>query len=178
MNNKILFREKAKSVRKTLDIPNISEKIVSNIKTQSWFESARNVMIFYPLSDEINLLSLVTQDKNFYLPRVNGDDIEICPYKAGDELVTSKWGISEPKTSPVSLSQIDIIFTPALMIDKNFYRLGYGGGFYDRLMKDYSGVKAGVIPEELYVDTFPVSDYDIPLDYVITETAVYSNISD
>lgn len=178
MNNKILLRENAKSVRKTLKLQDISEKIVSNIKLQTWYKSARNVMIFYPLSDEINLMSLAIQDKNFYLPRVNGDDIEICPYKAGDELVTSKWGISEPKTSPVNLAQIDIIFTPALMIDKNFHRLGYGGGFYDRLMKDYAGVKAGVIPEKLYVDSIPVGDYDIPLDCVITETAVYPNISD
>ena len=47
----------------------------------------------------------------------------------------SNFGIKEPCSEPVAPDILDLIIVPALMVDKNGYRLGYGGGFYDRFLK-------------------------------------------
>lgn len=173
MDNKIELRRFAKDLRKSLDVSGISRNITDNILSSDWYKKAENVMLFYPLADEVDLLSLISQEKNFYIPRVNGDNIEICPYNSGDELFISELGIMEPQTHEVNKSLIDIIFTPALMIDKNFYRLGYGGGYYDRLLNGYTGMKVGVVAEDLFVENLPVESYDVQLDCVVTEKKVY-----
>ena len=173
MDNKNELRRIAKECRKRLDILDISQRIAEHILEQDWYRRATDVMIFYPLDSEISLLSLMNSDKDFYLPRVCGKELEICPYKVGDELVVADYGVKEPKTFKADKDCIDIIFTPALMIDKNFHRLGYGGGYYDRLLSDYSGMKVGVVSEKLFVDNIPSDIYDVKLDFVVTEKGVY-----
>ena len=145
MHNKIELRSIAKSIRKNLNIADISKRIVSNIRDLHEYHFARHIMLFYPLASEVNLLELLEDDdKCFYLPRVNGKDLECCPYKRGNDLLLSPLNISEPCCEAVDKSEIDLIFTPALMADSNFYRLGYGGGFYDRFLKNLNAYK--IIP--------------------------------
>ena len=133
MQDKKELRKKAKAIRNSLDIEQISEKIVENILNLEIYKKSRHIMLFYPLSHELNLLKLLnSEDKKFYLPKVRGEELFICPYKIGDELVISKFKTKEPTTNQVDPSILDIIFVPAMMADKNMHRLGYGGGFYDK----------------------------------------------
>ena len=86
MKNKKELRKKAKDIRKTLNIERISKDIIVKIENFEPFQQAKNVMIFYPLENEINLLALLKHsEKNFYLLRTINDDIEACPYKIEDE---------------------------------------------------------------------------------------------
>lgn len=170
MHNKIELRSIAKSIRKNLNIADISKRIVSNIRDLHEYHFARHIMLFYPLASEVNLLELLEDDdKCFYLPRVNGKDLECCPYKRGNDLLLSPLNISEPCCEAVDKSEIDLIFTPALMADRNFYRLGYGGGFYDRFLKNLNAYKIIPIAEELLIDSLPIENIDVKCDCIVTQ---------
>lgn len=170
MDSKIDLRIKAKSIRKYLNISKISSLAVSKIRDVDIYKEARNVLIFYPMRYEINLLDLLDDDKNFYLPKVCGQKLFICPFKKGDKLEKSAcFNVNEPCTEPVDPNKLDLIIVPALMVDKNGYRLGYGGGFYDRFLGENSFIKTIVpIPKELFVEKLPVEIFDKKIDVVIT----------
>lgn len=168
MQLKTELRKKAKAIRKELDIKNISRLMCDEIRKLEEFQNAQNVMIFYPLKDEIDLLELLDEDKNFFLPRMSGLNLNVCPYKKGDKLEVKKFGVKEPKTHPIAPKNIDLIIIPALMADSKKYRLGYGKGFYDRLITKTNAKTVVCLPKELYIDELPVEPHDKTVDIVIT----------
>ena len=162
------LRITAKEIRKSLDIATVSKNIVAKILELDIYKSAKNVMIFYPLKDEIDLLKLAEDNhKNFYLPRVNGEKLECCPLKGG--LKQGRFGIMEPVSECVICPNLDIIFVPALAVDNEGNRLGYGGGFYDRFLKDIKTTKIVPISKSLVFDNIPTEDFDIKIDMIITD---------
>lgn len=168
MDSKIDLRIKAKSIRKYLNISKISSLAVSKIRDVDIYKEARNVLIFYPMRYEIDLLALLDDNKNFYLPKVCGQNIFICPFKRGDKLEKSCFNVNEPCTSPVDPNVLDLIIVPALMVDKRGFRLGYGGGFYDRFLSDNPLIKTiAPIPKELFVEELPVENFDRKIDYIL-----------
>jgi 5-formyltetrahydrofolate cyclo-ligase len=162
------LRKQAKAIRKTLNIQKKSEEIIEKIRDLKEYKKAQNIMLFYPTEFEINLLSLLSDKKNFYFPKVDGENMLVCPYSKDIELKKSKFNILEPCSNPISTNILDLIIVPALMIDKNNYRLGYGGGFYDRFLKKNPKIKT-ICPvfSELYVDNLPHENFDIPIDIIV-----------
>lgn len=168
MDSKIDLRTKAKDIRKTLDIVAISSFAVEKIRNEFLYKDAKNVLIYYPKQYELNLLGLLDDDKNFYLPKVNGQNLLICPFKKGDKLIKSSFNIMEPSSKSCDASILDLVILPALMADKQGYRLGYGGGFYDRFLDKYSCIKT-ILPvaEVLFVENLPHEKFDKKADKVI-----------
>lgn len=166
MDNKTALRIRAKSVRKKLDIAKLSEEAVGHVRELKIYQDAQNILIFYPLQYEINLLKLLEDDKNFFLPKVCGNELLVCPYS--DKLEKSTLNICEPCSNPVGAETIELAFVPALMADKDSYRLGYGGGFYDRFLAANPHIKAIVpIAKELFVEKLPRDEFDVRVDCVI-----------
>ena len=163
------LRKFAKQIRKTLDIPEKSRVLTDLIRQNESYKTSKNVMLFYPTKFEINFLDLLNDNKNFYFPRVRGEDLLVCPYKKGEKIEKSALGICEPCSAPVSPSILDLIIVPALSVDKKGYRLGYGGGFYDRFLKNVNAKTICAIPKELCVEALPVEEFDFPIDIIITE---------
>ena len=175
MDKKTSLRLQAKSIRKKLNIANISNKITDNILKSNIFSDSKNIMIYYPLENEIDVLGLMNaKNKNFYLPRMNDTNLECCPFRIGDKLNSTKYKIKEPYTNCIECSQLDLIVIPALAIDKNGNRLGYGGGFYDRFLSDVRKINQSFktlvpISHDLVFDEIPHEDFDIKIDYFVTE---------
>ncbi|MDY6309899.1 MAG: 5-formyltetrahydrofolate cyclo-ligase [Cyanobacteriota bacterium] len=168
MDNKIDLRIEAKKLRKKLPMKEISSEIVKLLRKNKIYLNAKNVMLFYPTKFEIDLRELLNDDKNFYLPRVNGDNLEVCPFSSNTPLIKSSLGINEPATIQIDPKILDVVIVPALMTDKNGYRLGYGGGFYDRFIKNNNFTTICPIPKELTVDSLPVEEFDEKIDYIIS----------
>ena len=146
------LRKEIKAKRKLINID--CQMLVENLMKTQEYKRAKNIMIFYPLKDEVNLLSLLKdKTKKFYLPKIDGENLLCCPYGEGDELCVSCFKTFEPVTEAC---------------DKNNYRLGYGGGFYDRFLKDFRGKKVVCLPEELIVETVYPEVHDVPVDLIIT----------
>ena len=149
----------------------ISERIIEALRGAEIYAEAKNIMIFYPLEHEVNLLPLLRDNKNFYLPKVKGEELVVCPYQEGDELITSIFKTKEPLSEPIHPDILDIIFVPALMVDKNFYRLGYGKGFYDRFLSKNALRAIRIVPiaSQLIVDELPHNDFDAQFDIIVDE---------
>ncbi len=159
------LRNKLKNICKS----ECSNELANLLKNTDAYKQAKNIMLFYPLKNEVNLLSLLKDsDKNFFLPRIEGEELLCCPYKEGDEIIPSTFKTMEPITKPVEKNQIDLVIVPALCCDKNNYRLGYGKGFYDRFLKDYRGKTVVCLPKECIVETVYPEPHDIPANLVIS----------
>ena len=170
MKNKTDLRFWAKSKRKDINIVEISKIFVEKLKFLKEYQEAQNIMIFYPKEDEVNLLSLLEdKSKNFYLPKINDKTLLCCSYKDGDVLCESCFKTKEPLSKAVKETILDLIIVPALAVDKNNYRLGYGGGYYDRFLKNLECTKCLCIPKELVVDSVFPEKHDIKMDIIITE---------
>lgn len=164
------LRKWARGKRKELDMEKISSILVNNLVQTDEYNSSKNIMIFYPLKNEVNLLSLLEdKTKTFYLPRIKGDELECCQYSNGDELCESCFKTLEPTCQACGKQKIDLVIVPALVCDKFGYRIGYGGGFYDRFLTDFSGTKICCVPKVLFVDTIYPEKCDIKMDLIITD---------
>lgn len=167
MDNKQELRSWAKEKRKNIIIDN--RLLVKNLMQTEAYRNAKNILIFYPLKYEVNLLLLLEdKTKNFYLPKIDGENLLCCPFSEGDELCESCFKTLEPTTNPCDKQMMDLVIVPALCCDKNNYRLGYGGGFYDRFLKDFSGTKIVCLPQDLVVNDVFAEDYDVPVDFIVT----------
>ena len=93
-----------------------------------------------------------------------------------DHYVYNSLQIKEPDPDHSTLlekEKIDVIIVPLLAFDEKRKRLGYGGGYYDRYLKDFKGLKIGVGFEAQKNTDLPEEEHDIPLDIIITEKSAY-----
>jgi 5-formyltetrahydrofolate cyclo-ligase len=137
------------------------------------FSSVSGVIAsFSSLSEEIDLWPLneqLAKEKRLALPRMNGDSLDFYLVdNPKEQLEISKWKLLEPiveKCEKIPLDAIDTVLVPALAFDKANMRLGYGKGFYDRLLKDLKARKCGVgFTEQLSEVSLPLEAHDQPLD--------------
>lgn len=167
MDKKRHLRAIAKALRKTLDIKLISRKLCVQLRDMDFYQTANHVMLFYPLKYEIDTQELLNDNKNFYFPKIDDKNILVCPYTS--EFTISEYNIKEPCSKPVNPEILDLIIVPALMTDENNFRLGYGGGFYDRFLQKYNNITTvTLIPAELITAKLPHNKFDIPVKHVIS----------
>lgn len=100
-----------------------------------------------------------------------GKPLILRAWAPGDEMSTVQWGIREPLASKAEVYP-DVVLVPLLAFDRRGYRLGYGGGFYDRTLQKLRGrasvTAVGIAYDELEVDAVPHESYDQRLDWVLT----------
>ena len=169
MQDKSHLRIKFKELRKFLNLQQISTDICNNIRSFELYNQSHNVMLFYPTDYEINLLELLKDKKNFFFPKINGKDLEVCPYFSNVEFKKSKFNILEPCSTPVNSELLDLVFVPALAVDEHKYRLGYGGGFYDKFLPKCTNAKTIVpIYKDFIIEELPHENHDICVDFIIT----------
>jgi 5-formyltetrahydrofolate cyclo-ligase len=132
---------------------------------------------FSAIGDEIDpqplMLQAAAQGCRLALPTMQGKGKPLVfrAWSPGDEMAAAVWGIAEPlATRDVLLP--DVVLVPLLVFDRAGYRLGYGGGFYDRSLEALRAQKpilaVGIGYDELQLDEVPHLDYDQPLDWVLT----------
>lgn len=170
------LRKIAKEKRNTLDCSTLSKKVLRNLCSCDFYKNAQNIMCYYSIGNEVSTLELFSnKTKKWYLPRVDDENLLVCPYDK-DKLVEGKYKIIEPATMPVSDSKkLDLVIIPAVCADKKGYRLGYGKGYYDRFLKKLpkSCLRVILTYSELLFDDVFHDSFDEKSDYVITDNFVY-----
>jgi 5-formyltetrahydrofolate cyclo-ligase len=130
---------------------------------------------YYPVNFEISDLELLKQLKkknfNISLPVVKIKfQMDFYRWSFSELLKINKYGIPEPETQHIVYP--DILLVPIVAFDKNLNRLGYGGGYYDRLITRLSKkkkiIKIGLAMSVQEVDKVPINMYDQKLDYIVT----------
>ena len=163
------LRKWAKEERKRYNTEELSKLLVQKLQETNEYKQAKNIMIFYPLEFELNMLFLLDdKEKKFYLPKIDGKNLLCCPYIQGEELCESCFKTKEPLTEPVEKDLIDLVIVPALAVDKDNYRLGYGGGFYDRFLTEIAASKIVCISKRFILDTIYPRVEDVPIDKIIS----------
>ncbi|MEP6616882.1 MAG: 5-formyltetrahydrofolate cyclo-ligase [Ginsengibacter sp.] len=127
----------------------------------------------------IRYLRFVNPGLRISIPKINFDTGELDHYVFHDEIsmVINQFGIAEPvEGDKVHVTDIDLVLIPLLAFDRNGYRVGYGKGFYDKFLGQCRPdvIRIGLSffePEEQIED---ISHYDIPLNYCVTPTGVFS----
>jgi 5-formyltetrahydrofolate cyclo-ligase len=128
---------------------------------------------FEPSTVEINE-AFLRDGKVLVLPRINGDQLEWVRWNGDPAQLVAKKKILEPAGDPLTdLSQIQAIVVPALKIDQSGFRLGQGGGYYDRALKNLNAWKIGLVyAGELSSEVLPHESHDVPLNAAATPSIV------
>jgi 5-formyltetrahydrofolate cyclo-ligase len=166
------MREVLKSLRPG-EIGERSVKIRSVLKSwRPWVES-ESVCMFFALAAEADVLSPWPEGKKIFLPRISGDKLVIHHVEDAESLVVGPWGVREPsaQTLPAGL-RADLILVPGMAFDRVGRRLGRGGGYYDRLLAEFAGLRAGVCFEEQILEAIPTEAHDATVDFLITPGGV------
>ncbi len=133
---------------------------------------------YWPMRDEFDvrplLAALHERGHPCALPVVMGRGLalDFRAWKPGDALVEAAFGTRVPSDdAPVLTPQM--LLVPMLAFDDRGYRLGYGGGFYDRSLAALkSPIAVGCAYEAQRVDDLPIDDHDRRLDWIVTETRI------
>ncbi len=150
-------------------VKNASANVVAQITELPAFRGATNILIYYPIQNEIDVRALRTfaPEKRFFLPIVHRKDIELREYTGDKELKRGKFGIPEPQGESYR-GKIDLILVPGIAFDKQGNRLGRGGGYYDRFLRKYSSAKkVGVGYNFQLVKEVPTNWRDVRMDSVM-----------
>jgi 5-formyltetrahydrofolate cyclo-ligase len=126
-----------------------------------------------PSTAEINE-AFLRDGKTIVLPRINGDQLEWVSWNGDPKMLVSKKKILEPVGEALKeLSHISAVIVPALRIDQSGYRLGQGGGYYDRALPHLNAWKIGLVyAGELNSEKLPHEAHDIPLDAAASPSIV------
>lgn len=150
-------------------------KVFSLLEHTAAFMMAENILLYHSLPDELSTLDFIDKwhdTKQFYLPRVNGVNLEILPYSKS-RLHLGAFNIEEPDGDDIcDMSRIEMVVVPAVAYDHRGNRVGRGKGYYDRLLRDTKAVKIGVAYNFQLFDSINADDFDVPVDYVITECGI------
>ncbi len=157
-----------------------SQQICAKILTLPSYPDARKIAFYFAINGEVDLSSLwqpCSQNKTYYFPVLSSSHLVFLPFTTSTCLSKNKWGIPEPDLplkEAIDAEAIEIMFLPLVAFDMNGTRLGMGGGYYDRTLKNNTHtIRIGVAYEFQKQTYIPPAPWDQPLDAVITETSTY-----
>lgn len=157
-----------------------SARICQHIQNWAVFGQSRLTLAYCASNGEPDLGLLLQQQRSWGLPRCEGKRLAWHRWYPTSPwaLRSGSYGITEPDPeSPlVEPYKVDLILVPCIACDVGGYRLGYGGGFYDRMLSDPVWVDKptiGIVFEYARVPQLPRDVWDIPLDGICTESGLF-----
>ena len=171
------LRKKILKVRKKFNTKNIQLNFKQIVKILKKEKITNQIIIggYYPVNFEIDDLTLLGKFKknkfNISLPIIRKNfQMDFYLWSFSEPLKINKYGIPEPESKNIVYP--DVLLIPLVAFDKNLNRLGYGGGYYDRLIKKLSRkkniIKIGLAFSIQEIDKVPINVYDQKLDYILT----------
>lgn len=181
------FRKKVINLRKDKDkdfIKHNSDIITDKLLNLDCIKNAKNIMLYLDFNNEVSTDSLIKKLLNLgkivSSPITLKEERKLIPSQITDLKNGIQYGaynIREPKPecSPaINIKDLDVVIVPAVAYDKNCYRLGYGGGFYDRFLENLrkDAVTIGIAFDLQIFDEVPKEAHDAQLDYIVTESRI------
>ncbi|MEG0289341.1 MAG: 5-formyltetrahydrofolate cyclo-ligase [Carnobacterium sp.] len=111
------------------------------------------------------------EGKQVVLPRAKKNRImDFVRYTSETPMETSTFGLSEPAAAlpAIPKADIDMVIVPGLAFSEKGYRVGFGGGYYDRFLADYTGNTVSLVFNEQKIPSFEIESFDIPIGLLIT----------
>ncbi len=177
MTNKDDIRRRVRACKSVLtdsERAAAAARVFERVRSMAAFMMARNVLMYHSLPDELSTREFIDSfagdpGKQFFLPRVNGLDLEILPYER-TRMHLGAFRIEEPDgDDTVDISQIDLVIVPAVAYDRHGNRVGRGKGYYDRLLAKSSAVTVGVCYDFQLFDEIDCEEHDVPVHFVVAD---------
>lgn len=180
---KDVIRKQVLGIRNKLseyEVAALSESIFINLRKNTFFNNAHNVMIYLDFKHEVKTNEIIEyclgNGKKVYVPICIPEthEISISRITGLDQLKSGHFGIREPFPEHIRLSDsslVDLVLIPGVAFDASGNRIGFGAGYYDRFLKRLrpDAVKAALAYSFQVVEQVPADEYDIPADYIVTE---------
>ena len=178
------LRDKYLRMRDSLNDKVRSQKstaILESLIHKPLYRSSINIGFYFAFGSEVETSAMmdraIMDGKSIYLPVINRIDKEMhfCRYDSDlCSLTCNSFGIFEPKKIPAVADEfLDLIIVPGLIFTKEGWRIGHGAGYYDRYLKKVDAITCGVAFSLQIKEYIPVGDFDVPLDYVLTENDLF-----
>jgi len=167
-------RDRLSPQEKTTKSREIEERLFSLPE----FATARVIMFFASFRSEVETGRMIRRalhvGKRVVLPKVHGNELALYEINDFDsDVAPGAWGIPEPKALiPAALDEIDLMVIPGAAFDRQGNRLGYGAGFYDRLLFSFRKPTVALAFEAQIVHEVPADNYDVPVQKIVTEKRV------
>lgn len=172
---KNVLRQKALSERRLVSRKFISTKSLLISKKLIVFlnkKKIKNIVSYKPINNEAQPSYLLLSNKyNVFFTKMCGDFLRVARSSCFKK---HKFSVLEPFCATYAFKkQIDAFLVPALLFDKRGYRIGYGMGFYDKLLQNTKALKIG-IGFDFQIKNFYIQEdkFDVALDYIITEKRI------
>lgn len=186
--DKASLRQRLKTVRAALALPQRQAAAVRLANpTQEGpdrvvVSPAHVVSGYLPIGDELDprplMAAMASRGGRLCLPVMQGRDQPLLfrAWAPEDPLDIKAWGIREPTADRAAMTP-ELMLVPLLAVDRSGNRLGYGAGFYDRTIRSFRAaghpiITLGLAFDEQIIDAVPHSDYDVPLDFVLTPSGL------
>lgn len=176
--NKDSIRLRAKARKSLLDEnerASAARRVFDLVENTAAFMLAEHILMYHSLPDELSTREFIDRwsaRKRFYLPRVNGVNLDILPYDRS-RLHLGAFNIEEPTGDETAdINDIELIIVPGVAYDRRGNRIGRGKGYYDRLLRDTRAVTIGVAYSCQLCDDIEPDEFDVPVNYVITEDGI------
>lgn len=156
----------------------INQEITSRLLAHPFYRQAEKLFIYLSVRDEADTFAIIENalqcGKEVYVPVCNTDTHTMQCVQLADmsALVPGKYNIPEPKRPhrTAEKNSIGLCIVPGLAFDTDGFRMGYGGGYYDRFLGGYGGVSFGLCYDECMVPHLPREATDMHVDGIFTET--------
>jgi 5-formyltetrahydrofolate cyclo-ligase len=173
------MRARMRGIRDSLspsDRLRLAGEIQANLFRLPQVGEAETILLFYSFGSEVptagTIQRFLDSGTRVLLPFLQESDIDAGELRPGDSLVASTYGPKEPSNRvAVDPGEVDAVITPGLAFDAQGYRLGYGGGHYDRYLARLrpDSTRVGIAFHLQLVPSVPHDRKDQRLDLVVTE---------
>ncbi len=151
-----------------------SAKIMTDIIESDFYKHAKLIFVYVSYLSEVDTSRLIEHSlavgKRVCVPHTLDNHVMLAnEIFAESRYVLDRYGIKTPVEEHfVDKSEIDLTIVPGLAFDSLGFRLGYGGGYYDKFLSDYTGTSVGVAYQKCVCDEIIPDTFDIPVDILIT----------
>jgi 5-formyltetrahydrofolate cyclo-ligase len=161
----------------------IEEQLRAQLLSSSLWNEAETIGITMDQGFEWSTKPIIEaawgQNKTVCVPKCYPKEKKLIFFELNsfDQLEVVYYNLLEPKpemNKEIKKNSMDLLIVPGVVFDPNGYRIGFGGGYYDRFLKDYSNVSVSLCSKYQLVDRVPVEDFDIAVHYLITEGEMIS----
>lgn len=151
------------------------ERIEQRLFEMDVWKESRVVAITLSLPLEIDTTSIIhaawEAGKTVCVPKVSREGLSFHVIQSIDELEAGVMNILEPTTPPTNES-IDLCIVPGRVFDRAGYRIGWGGGYYDRFLETYGGVTVSLAYSIQIIERVPIEAHDLPVNWIVSEREV------
>lgn len=159
-----------------------SRAVLDRLRRLPPVRAAQTIAGYHPVGSELDDLEFIEEcvgrGRRVALPRIDGVELSFHAWRPGDDLERNPVRILEPLRSAPAVppAALDLVLVPGVAFDRRGHRLGYGKGFYDRLLKQVPLVaRVGLAFDLQVVDALPDEPHDVPLGWVLTPGETLTN---